>query len=108
MQASTFEPDPRSLKIPAEMAKMTRSRASCLCKGLSMGDDGVMETAHLHVSSPFAFKDGHGGETARAHGDVGKFVGRAVGVNRKELGPGGIYAAEDQCGADMALVSERQ
>jgi hypothetical protein len=60
-----------------------------------MGDDPVMRTAYLHVSPPFALENGHGGQTAGAHGDVWKFVGGTVGVDGEELRPGGIYASED-------------
>jgi hypothetical protein len=66
---------------------------------------GQRGEAYLHVGLPAGFEDGHGGETARAHGDVGELVGGAVGVDGEEVGARGVDAAEDEGRAYLALVS---
>ena len=96
--------------------------------GLLLGDDGdvdvgagaqVVEDAGLdglaaqldglvarEVGLPLGLEDGHGGEGAGAHGDVGQLVGAAVGVHGEEVGAGGVDAGHDQVRADVALVAE--
>lgn len=58
------------------------------------------------VGLPLGLKDAHGGEGAAAHGDVGQFVGAAVGVDGEEVGAGGIAAGDDEVGANVALVAK--
>jgi len=43
MHASTLDPEPRSLKIPAETALKTRSRASRRCERLHEGSHAIKD-----------------------------------------------------------------
>ncbi len=60
-----------------------------------------------HAGLPLGLKDAHGGEGAAAHGDVGQFVGAAVGVDGEEVGAGRVAAGDDEVGANVALVAEQ-
>jgi hypothetical protein len=71
--------------------------------GVAADFDGFGAVA---VVLPLGFEDGHGGETARAHGYIGEFVGGAVRVHGEEADAGGVDARDDEVGADVALVAE--
>ena len=66
------------------------------------------EITYIHVRLPPGLQDGHGREAARAQGGVGGLVGAAGGVDGVEVGASGINAAEDEVGADVALVPEME
>lgn len=96
--------------------------------GLFVGDDGDVDVAAgaeiveytgldslaaevdglvlRQLGLPLRLEDGHGGERARAHGNVGQLVGGAVGVHSEEVGARGVDAGDDKVGADVALVLE--
>lgn len=60
----------------------------------------------VEIWFPHSLEDGHGGERARAHSDVGELIGRAVGVDGVEADAGGIDTSDDEVSADVALVAE--
>lgn len=55
---------------------------------------------------PLGLEDGHGGQGAGAHGDVGELVGGTVGVDSEEVGSRGVDAGDDEVSANVALVLE--
>lgn len=75
------------------------------------GLDGL--TAQLHrlllrqVRLPGRLEDAHGSQRARAHGHVGKLVGAAVRVYRKQVGARRVDACDNQVRADVSLVAEQ-
>ena len=71
--------------------------------GLGRQPDGLVPT---QARLPLGLEDGHGGQGARAHGDVGQLVGAAVGVHGEEGDAGGVDAGNDEVGANVALVAE--
>jgi len=106
MQASTLDPEPRSLKIPAEMAAFTRSNASSRCRAEIRGGERRDErTSYLHVRLPSTLEYSHRSQTARSHGYVRQFIGRAVRVDSEQVRSCGIYASQYQCCPDMSLIS---
>lgn len=62
---------------------------------------------YRQVGLPTALKDGHGCKASRSHRHIGKLVGGTVRMDSEELWTGGIYTPEDECSADMSLISLR-
>ena len=71
--------------------------------GLAADLDGFVFGA---VVLPLCLEDGHGRQTAGAHGHVGEFVRGAVGVHSEEPDSGGVDTGDDEVGPDVALVAE--
>lgn len=74
------------------------------------GEDGVAAeldgVVAAEVGPPLGLENGHGGQRAGAHGDVGELVGGAVGVDGEKVDARGVDAGDDEVGADVALVAE--
>jgi len=51
-------------------------------------------------------KDSHGCETPTTHGDVGELVRASVRSDSEQMRTSDIHATKDECGTNMALVSE--
>lgn len=60
---------------------------------------------HRQVGLPTALEDGHGCKASRSHRHIGKLVGGTVRMDSEELWTGDIDAPEDECSADMSLMS---
>lgn len=60
----------------------------------------------VQIRLPSRLEDRHSRETARTHGHIGQLVGRAVSVDREEVGSRGVDASHDEIRADMALVAK--
>jgi hypothetical protein len=56
------------------------------------------------LAAPAALKDGHGGQAPAAHGGVRELPGAAVGVDLVDVRAGDVAPAQDEGGADVALV----
>lgn len=60
----------------------------------------------FHIFLPGTFKDGHGGETATAHGRVGQLAGTPVRIYLIHVRSVDVDSPEHECGTHVSLVAK--
>lgn len=109
---STLDPDPRSLKIPDRIARDTSAIASSRCSARIISIKAIRFTAqgeertHRQILLVSAFKDGHGSHTSTPHRHVRQLVCRPMRMHGEEVSARIVDAADNEIGADVALVPD--